>query len=604
MCVLAHIIGLFSCLPESDLSDEIRELKNEQQFGDFLAVGLGNGGNIDLYVEHHGYDIHDWFPKDNDDLKDYDEDECELDVISAFVEPQFIGEEEVIIQNSPGKDMVPILGKKFIDHEEMKIMLANYGVANGYQLWYKRNDYKSLLVLCGRNVKKGRCASKVGRKGIKENVSNGNGKEKVVEGKGKEKVAEGKGKEKVVEVSKAAEGSLIQASIKEKFLINVSLGQVRRAKQRALYDFECGLIEHYGRLWDYRDQLLKTNPGSTVKLDVDKVLGGKTYFKRFYVCFKALKDGWNEGCRKVTGLDSRLGRRHSGEAKRLGTVRHPEGLCRHSPTPHGAAVVAVPSSDRHHDGGNSSRFLGGFMGVSPAVTADTPLIAAPWRRLRGHERGGLDDDGGVVTMACKVGDDGGLGWWRWRGGSVSSPEKQPATAGAHSGFNPKRLQGEFTNGSILKEDYRVITKDSYQKGSKGDHKRIHYPRDYRVFNRNDSQCDVEETLLYGCRSTYRKSERKIIVDIRSLGLSSATLRFRWDSHFTPDIQRITCILIHRLEVFSPKHLSKTTSLKATMSLTRRSSSMNYALLALALAKLRTSDITSDLSVAFPELCNS
>ncbi|GJS80824.1 hypothetical protein Tco_0747365 [Tanacetum coccineum] len=93
------LVGLFSCLPESDLSDEIRELKNEQQFGDFLAVGLGNGGNIDLYVEHHGYDIHDWFPKDNDDLKDYDEDECELDVISAFVEPQFIGEEEVIIQN-------------------------------------------------------------------------------------------------------------------------------------------------------------------------------------------------------------------------------------------------------------------------------------------------------------------------------------------------------------------------------------------------------------------------------------------------------------------------------------------------------------------------
>ncbi|GKA08820.1 hypothetical protein Tco_0688151 [Tanacetum coccineum] len=61
----------------------------------------------------------------------------------------------------------------------------------------------------------------------------------------------------------------------------------------------------------------------------------------------------------------------------------------------------------HGKRGNSSRFLGGFMGVSPAVTADTPLIAAPWRRLRGHERGGLDDDGGVVTMACKVGDDGG-----------------------------------------------------------------------------------------------------------------------------------------------------------------------------------------------------
>ncbi|GJS56962.1 hypothetical protein Tco_0651746 [Tanacetum coccineum] len=46
-------------------------------------------------------------------------------------------------------------------------------------------------------------------------------------------------------------------------------------------------------------------------------------------------------------------------------------------------------------------------GVSPAVAADAPPIATPRRRLRGHERGGLDDDGGVVTMACKAGDDGG-----------------------------------------------------------------------------------------------------------------------------------------------------------------------------------------------------
>nr|GFB70318.1 hypothetical protein [Tanacetum cinerariifolium] len=36
---------------------------------------------------------------------------------------------------------------------------------------------------------------------------------------------------------------------------------------------------------------------------------------------------------------------------RLTTPRHHVGLCHHSPTPQGAAVVAVPSFDRHHDGG-------------------------------------------------------------------------------------------------------------------------------------------------------------------------------------------------------------------------------------------------------------
>ncbi|GKB14807.1 hypothetical protein Tco_0848730 [Tanacetum coccineum] len=59
------------------------------------------------------------------------------------------------------------------------------------------------------------------------------------------------------------------------------------------------------------------------------------------------------------GGHSRLGRRHSGDVKRLSTARHPEGLRRHSPTPHGAAVVAVPSSDRHHDGGKKSKVFGG-----------------------------------------------------------------------------------------------------------------------------------------------------------------------------------------------------------------------------------------------------
>nr|GEW99407.1 calcium/proton exchanger [Tanacetum cinerariifolium] len=257
--------------------------------------------------------------------------------------------------NQPWKDMVPILVMKFKDHEVMKIMVANYGVANGYQLWYKRNDFKSLLVLCGRNVAEGRRASKIGRKGIKETAPKGNYKQKVTEGKGKKKVAEGKGKKNIVGGSKVAEGknkwtkqgikmvnlpskekayekikvtkgskiadgnnkwtkqeikmakSLskngtkttnsfnyvreivnnpkisykdLQAAIKEKFLISVSLGQVRMEKQRALYDNEGWLIKHCGKLWDYIDQLLKTNPGLNVKLDVDKGSGGKTYFKR------------------------------------------------------------------------------------------------------------------------------------------------------------------------------------------------------------------------------------------------------------------------------------------------------------------------------------
>ncbi|PWA56100.1 serine-threonine/tyrosine-protein kinase catalytic domain-containing protein [Artemisia annua] len=62
----------------------------------------------------------------------------------------------------------------------------------------------------------------------------------------------------------------MKSLIKDKFLIDVSLGQCKRAKQRALFNHEGGLIEHYGRLWDYQRALLDSNPGSTCELDVEE----------------------------------------------------------------------------------------------------------------------------------------------------------------------------------------------------------------------------------------------------------------------------------------------------------------------------------------------
>ncbi|GKA62895.1 calcium/proton exchanger [Tanacetum coccineum] len=91
--------------------------------------------------------------------------------------------------------------------------------------------------------------------------------------------------------------------IGEKFLINVSLGQCKIAKQRALFDYEGGLKEHYGRLWEYRQVILDSNPGFTCRLDDGKTKSGNYYFRRIYVCFKGVKDGWLAGCRKVIRLD-------------------------------------------------------------------------------------------------------------------------------------------------------------------------------------------------------------------------------------------------------------------------------------------------------------
>ncbi|KAL7607869.1 hypothetical protein Lser_V15G11822 [Lactuca serriola] len=88
-----------------------------------------------------------------------------------------------------------------------------------------------------------------------------------------------------------------------KFGIQVSMGQCRRAKKYALNLVEGSLIEHYGKLCSYGHDILRTNHGKTVKLDVEDGPYGKKYFSKFYCCFQGVKQGWIEGCKRIIGLD-------------------------------------------------------------------------------------------------------------------------------------------------------------------------------------------------------------------------------------------------------------------------------------------------------------
>lgn len=91
--------------------------------------------------------------------------------------------------------------------------------------------------------------------------------------------------------------------IREKIRISVSVGECKRAKLCALYEHEEGLIEHYGKLWEYIQAILESNPYSTCHIDVDVNDDGQPQFSKMYVCFKGLKDKWKAGCKRVIGID-------------------------------------------------------------------------------------------------------------------------------------------------------------------------------------------------------------------------------------------------------------------------------------------------------------
>ncbi|MBA0757839.1 hypothetical protein Gotri_020900 [Gossypium trilobum] len=63
-------------------------------------------------------------------------------------------------------------------------------------------------------------------------------------------------------------------------------------------------VEEFSMLWDYADELRLQNPGNTIKMVVNRgTPKSPPHFKRFYVCFEALKRGWKEGCRLILSLD-------------------------------------------------------------------------------------------------------------------------------------------------------------------------------------------------------------------------------------------------------------------------------------------------------------
>ncbi|XP_076959335.1 uncharacterized protein LOC143635367 [Bidens hawaiensis] len=98
----------------------------------------------------------------------------------------------------------------------------------------------------------------------------------------------------------------IVEDLQKKFPIEVSPYQVSRAKamaeKKVLGDYEA----QYESLRDYTEELVRSNPGTTVKLDIEPCCDPSSptrQFRRIYICFGALKEWFKLGGRDLLGLD-------------------------------------------------------------------------------------------------------------------------------------------------------------------------------------------------------------------------------------------------------------------------------------------------------------
>ncbi|XP_023754652.2 uncharacterized protein LOC111903098 [Lactuca sativa] len=196
---------------------------------------------------------------------------------------------------------------RFHSPKQLKLMLCNYAIANGYQLCYKKNDNRRLLVKCCS----GQCKFRLWASWMSEEKSF-QIKSLIDEHNCARNFKLGSivsyawiGSHFTTEFLQKQKMSvrMLREEVKQAFGIDVSMGQCRRAKKHAIELIEGTLVEHYSKLQSYGEEIRRSNPGSTVKIDVTTMPDGKNYFSKFYVCFEGLKQGWRGSCRRVINLD-------------------------------------------------------------------------------------------------------------------------------------------------------------------------------------------------------------------------------------------------------------------------------------------------------------
>nr|GEY98314.1 splicing factor [Tanacetum cinerariifolium] len=56
-CYTFPVVSLYYCAPKKDLSKHLKPLRNHDELAYIIKTAFDNGGNVDFFVQHHGYDV-------------------------------------------------------------------------------------------------------------------------------------------------------------------------------------------------------------------------------------------------------------------------------------------------------------------------------------------------------------------------------------------------------------------------------------------------------------------------------------------------------------------------------------------------------------------
>ncbi|GJS89380.1 zinc finger, CCHC-type containing protein [Tanacetum coccineum] len=305
--VLISPTSLFFKLVDEPLVG-LKPLKTDEDVGLFVKALYENGSIIDLYYEHNGYDVMEMIQNEKTPKEQAvktlfkcnvdDDAPSNLEDLKDIVDFEVKGEENVVIFKNTTDDpwLNKLLGKgNFIGHTDDPITNL------GGRFIHEENDPEDDIVdpkckamknivyppidpttpwdQCNPVLDEGKCAAfKVKKPKDKNHDVDCSTNSDKADCSSKPDHAECSSKPETKKNGRTSE------AIKERW-----------TKACALYDHKEGLVEHYDKLWEYRQAILESYPGSTCQLETEDKDDDTIYFKRMYICFKAMgRDGNNQ----------------------------------------------------------------------------------------------------------------------------------------------------------------------------------------------------------------------------------------------------------------------------------------------------------------------
>ncbi|GMY18093.1 hypothetical protein FCV25MIE_13332 [Fagus crenata] len=196
------------------------------------------------------------------------------------------------------KDIRFELGMLFTSTKQFKEAMTEYAVEGGWGIRFVKNDKVRIRAVCQEGCKFVAYLAKLPRELTFQL--------------------------KTLQLEHSCNRCFKNPRMSAKFLAKKLVGRVKdqpdinkayRAKAKAMDILEGSHIEQYNMLWDYCEELRRSNPGSTVLMKVQSFNEGEIeaedvsqirdpVFQRLYVCFEACKTGFKNACRPFIGVDA------------------------------------------------------------------------------------------------------------------------------------------------------------------------------------------------------------------------------------------------------------------------------------------------------------